>query len=239
MVLRRLRLAIAVVLRHWARGEGACRGRDRHLVRGLERVEGVVTMATTDLRLVLDRLVSHLERDERATAWAALTLHVVLASGRELTHRTAAARRLGELLEELSARLREEEEDERTTRVLLVEDSDAVAGAIARLLGRSFEIVRAVDGVAARELLLAGASFDVILSDVDMPRMDGFGFLRWLRLARPDVVDRVIFMTADPDLPAARMIAVKHVHPVLRKPCTRDMLLDAVRAALGGQRGHR
>ena len=191
-------------------------------------------MATQDLRLVLDALVSSLEGDGRATAWAALTLHLVLASGRALTDQPAAAQRSVELLERLELR---ETQGKRTTRVLIVEDDDPIAKAITRLLGTSFEIVRAVDGVVARDLLIAGASFDVILSDVNMPRLDGFGLLRWLQVSHPEVVDRVVFMTVDPDLPAARMIALTHVHPVLRKPCTCDVLLDAVRAAREGARG--
>jgi DNA-binding NarL/FixJ family response regulator len=44
---------------------------------------------------------------------------------------------------------------------------------------------------------------------VNMPRLDGFALLRWLRLSRPDLVDRVVFMTVDPDLPAAREIALR------------------------------
>jgi CheY-like chemotaxis protein len=193
-------------------------------------------MPMQDLRLALDALVNRLQGDERSAAWAALTLHVVLASGRELTDRAMAALRSAELLERLSKELRETN-GERATRVLIVEDDDPIAKAITRLLGTSFEIVRAVDGVAARDLLIAGGSFDVILSDVNMPRLDGFGLLTWLRVSHPEVVDRVVFMTVDPDSPAARMIALTHVHPVLRKPCTRDLLLDAVRAARKGARG--
>jgi CheY-like chemotaxis protein len=155
------------------------------------------------------------------------------ASRRELTDRAAAGRSV-ELPERLELR---ETQGKRTTRVLIVEDDDPIAKTIARLLGHSFEIVRAVDGVAARDLLIAGASFDVILSDVNMPRLDGFGLLRWLQVSHPEVVSRVVFMSVDPDLPASREIALTHVHPVLRKPCTRDVLLDAVRAAREGARG--
>jgi len=114
--------------------------------------------------------------------------------------------------------------------VRLAEDSDAVARTILRLLGPGFETIRAVDGVAARDLLAGGASFDVVLSDVSMPRMDGFGFLRWIRTVRPELVERTIFMTADLDQPAARQIAMTHVHPVLRKPVARAALRQAVLA---------
>jgi hypothetical protein len=73
------------------------------------------------------------------------------------------SRRHGELLERLSKKLRETR-SKRTTRIFIVEDDDPIANAITRLLGTSFEIVRALDGVAARDPLIAGASFDFILS---------------------------------------------------------------------------
>jgi hypothetical protein len=70
-----------------------------------------------------------------------------------------------------------------------------------------------------------------------MPHLDGFGLLRWLSGSRtPRLVDRVVFMTVDPDLAAAQMIALTHTHPVLRTPCVRDVLLNAVRAARDGPR---
>ena len=66
-------------------------------------------------------------------------------------------------------------------RVLVVDDSSLV-----RLYYRSaletagFEVKQAINGIEAMEKVLS-ESFDLVIVDVNMPRMDGFTFLRSLR----------------------------------------------------------
>jgi DNA-binding response OmpR family regulator len=118
-------------------------------------------------------------------------------------------------------------------RVLLVEDSDPLAIALRRVLQtRPFDVVRAVDGMAACEILQPGAHFDVVLSDVTMPRLDGLGLLRWVRANRSDLVSRCLFMTGEPDGAAARAITRTHVHPVLEKPLEHATLFALIEAIL-------
>ena len=68
-------------------------------------------------------------------------------------------------------------------RVLVVDDSSLV-----RLYYRSalekagFEVEQAINGIEAMEKVLSEA-FDLVIVDVNMPRMDGFTFLRSLRTA--------------------------------------------------------
>jgi signal transduction histidine kinase len=67
-----------------------------------------------------------------------------------------------------------------TGRVLLVEDNPQMRAFVARLLGRRHSVLTAVDGVEA--LALARRELpDVVLSDVMMPRMDGFELARRLK----------------------------------------------------------
>ena len=110
-------------------------------------------------------------------------------------------------------------------RLLVVEDSDLVARSLMRMLGRHFTIVRVDDGEAARNLLSddRAEEYDLILSDVTMPRLDGLGLLCWVREARPELVHRLAFMTADPLCPAA--VEIGRTHPVLRKPVARETIL--------------
>jgi CheY-like chemotaxis protein len=115
-----------------------------------------------------------------------------------------------------------------TERVLIVEDSDVIAEGIVHLLGDEFETVHAADGEIAREILGTDDSFGVVLCDVRMPRLGGLGLLQWARAERPDLVRRLLFMTANPDLPAAREIAL--THEPLVKPFTRAALLETIRA---------
>jgi two-component system chemotaxis response regulator CheY len=73
------------------------------------------------------------------------------------------------------------------TRVLVVDDSSLV-----RLYYRSalekagFEIEQAINGIEAMERILS-QPFDLVIVDVNMPRMDGFTFLRALRGGPDDI----------------------------------------------------
>jgi two-component system chemotaxis response regulator CheY len=72
-------------------------------------------------------------------------------------------------------------------KVLVVDDSSLV-----RLYYRSaleiagFEVQQAINGIEAMEKVLS-EPFDLVIVDVNMPRMDGFTFLRSLRSATVDV----------------------------------------------------
>jgi CheY-like chemotaxis protein len=65
-------------------------------------------------------------------------------------------------------------------RILLADDNADMRRHISRLLRRSYEVMEVSDGDAALELALASPP-DLVLSDVMMPRLDGFGLLKALR----------------------------------------------------------
>lgn len=72
-------------------------------------------------------------------------------------------------------------------KVLVVDDSSLV-----RLYYKSaleiagFEVKQAINGIEAMEKVLS-EPFDLVIVDVNMPRMDGFTFLRSLRSVAADV----------------------------------------------------
>jgi DNA-binding response OmpR family regulator/anti-sigma regulatory factor (Ser/Thr protein kinase) len=65
-------------------------------------------------------------------------------------------------------------------RILLVDDNADLRDHVARLLRPHWEVTTAVDGVAALELA-DRQQFDLVLTDVMMPRLDGFGLIAALR----------------------------------------------------------
>jgi diguanylate cyclase (GGDEF)-like protein len=65
-------------------------------------------------------------------------------------------------------------------RILLADDNIDMRRHIARLLRRSYEVIEAPDGEAALEAAFSSQP-ELVLSDVMMPRLDGFGLLKALR----------------------------------------------------------
>jgi EAL domain-containing protein (putative c-di-GMP-specific phosphodiesterase class I) len=81
-------------------------------------------------------------------------------------------------------------------RVLVVDDEPALLGAYHRILcAAGYEVVAASDGVVAQRIL-EQERFDVIVSDIRMPGLDGFELLRGAGRTHPDVP--VILVTGSP-----------------------------------------
>ena len=72
-------------------------------------------------------------------------------------------------------------------RILVVDDSSLVRLYYRDALEKAgFEVEQAINGIEAMEKVLA-QPFDLLIVDVNMPKMDGFSFLRALRRSAPDV----------------------------------------------------
>ena len=72
-------------------------------------------------------------------------------------------------------------------RILVVDDSSLVRLYFRTALEKGgFEVEQAINGIEALEKILAQA-FDLVVVDVNMPRMDGFSFIRELRAAAGEV----------------------------------------------------
>ncbi|GAA4339174.1 ATP-binding protein [Flaviaesturariibacter amylovorans] len=79
--------------------------------------------------------------------------------------------------------------------VLLADDNADMRSYVARLLSGSFEVVTAADGEEAFQKMLERKP-DLLLSDIMMPRLDGFGLLQQVR-AHPQLRDvPVILLSA-------------------------------------------
>lgn len=81
-------------------------------------------------------------------------------------------------------------------RALVVDDDAGIRILVARLLTRhGFTVESARDGGEAIEKLLEH-DYALIALDLMMPRIDGMGVIRYLEGHRPELLHRVIVMTA-------------------------------------------
>lgn len=66
--------------------------------------------------------------------------------------------------------------------ILVVDDSKTVRNLVAFILkSEGFKVTTAEDGLDGLEKLYSMQQIDLIISDVNMPRMDGFTFIRSVR----------------------------------------------------------
>ena len=83
-------------------------------------------------------------------------------------------------------------------RALVVDDEADVADTLADMLERMGLDVRvAIGGLAGQAALAGGTAFDLVLSDIRMPDLDGPALHAWIAEQRPDLIDTVAFVTGD------------------------------------------
>jgi two-component system NtrC family sensor kinase len=117
-------------------------------------------------------------------------------------------------------------------RLLFVDDEPAIrSGITAYARVRGFTVVTAESAEAALDIL-GDTSVDAIVCDIRMPGMDGFAFHNWLRLKRPGLADRTVFITGDV-ITASRRGTVRQ--PMLAKPFSFERLEASVTAVIQGR----
>jgi len=123
------------------------------------------------------------------------------------------------------------------TRILVIEDSTTVRQLIAGVLEHHGYLVdQAADGIAALEGF-AAATPNVVITDLGMPRLDGYGFLQRFRTVLLEVP--VIVLAAHSDIARAlRASRTEEVFDYLLKPIAAEILLMAVQCATEVRRLH-
>lgn len=114
--------------------------------------------------------------------------------------------------------------------ILVVEDEDMVRAVAERALTRQgYNVVTAEDGEVALEIIAERKDFDLILSDVVMPGMDGPTMARQLRETLPHIP--ILFMSGYAEEQLRQSINIEQVH-FLPKPFSVQQLADAVGSIL-------
>jgi two-component system NtrC family sensor kinase len=117
-------------------------------------------------------------------------------------------------------------------RVLVVDDEMSIRALLHDILRLDqHSVALASSGVEAADLV-ERESFDVIITDMKMPGMDGAAFYRQVRQRDPTQARRIIFITGDTVSPDTRAFLQRVSNPVLSKPFKIGPLRDAIESVL-------
>ena len=115
------------------------------------------------------------------------------------------------------------------TRILTVDDSASMRALLLHALaGNGFEVAQAEDGLAALEWL-ASNDADVVITDINMPRLDGFGVIEGVR-ANPDHrATPILVLTTESDAAKKERARAAGATGWIVKPFNPVKLVEAVR----------
>ena len=116
--------------------------------------------------------------------------------------------------------------------ILIVEDEDGLREHLRdRLRGNGHVVEVAADGEEALKIAsVPGEEFDLVITDVVMPRMSGFEFAERMRAARPDT--RLLLVSGQLNHPSLRGREIPEGLTLLVKPFETSDLRSTVRELL-------
>jgi DNA-binding NtrC family response regulator len=123
----------------------------------------------------------------------------------------------------------------RGARILVVDDEPGIAGVLAEVLQLDGHVVETVGNGETALARLAAGSYELILSDIRMPELDGPGLYWELERRDPRLLRRMIFLTGDTLSPGTREFLEKTGAPCLSKPFALSDVRDLVQRVLQTQ----
>jgi two-component system NtrC family sensor kinase len=117
--------------------------------------------------------------------------------------------------------------------ILVIDDEDHLTEVIKGLLQRKgYWVDVARNGIEGLERI-AQKNYDLIISDLRIPKMSGPDFYHQVKADFPLLTDRFIFMSGDTISPFCRNLLEETRAPFLAKPFDLNQLVEMVRALLG------
>ncbi|HKR66291.1 MAG TPA: response regulator [Thermoanaerobaculia bacterium] len=114
-------------------------------------------------------------------------------------------------------------------RALVVDDDDPIRVMLSKIVERQdLDVDTARDGVEAIERLDANGGYALIVLDLMMPRVDGYGVLQHLQTHHPEKLGRTIIASAVPETEILKRfnLPVFRIHP---KPFDMAKLIADIR----------
>jgi len=119
-------------------------------------------------------------------------------------------------------------------RILLVDDDPMITELVVDMLGmEGYEVDTATNGIEALQKL-ESQRYDLIITDLHMPKLDGSGFYRELSQRKVHSLKRIIFLTGTTGVSEEHRLVQESGVPLLLKPFNVVELIELVRRLLSG-----
>lgn len=115
-------------------------------------------------------------------------------------------------------------------RILVIDDEEMMCSMLAAILRDDYDVTTCVDPHAAMSDVVSGPPFDLVLCDLMMPSLSGMDLYGELRRKRPELAERMLFMTGGTFTERARLFLDDGAHPYIKKPFQMDEMLNLLRA---------
>lgn len=117
------------------------------------------------------------------------------------------------------------------SKILLVDDEINILNSHRRTLRNEFSFDVALGGSEALELISQGNKYAVIVTDMQMPNMNGLELLEEVRKVSPDTVRMMLTGNADQGT-AVNAVNIGDVFRFINKPCERELLIAMIKAGI-------
>ncbi len=149
------------------------------------------------------------------------------------------ARRLLRTAAALGPRVTARPAKKATPRILVVDDSITTRTLERNVLeGAGMEVTLASDGQEGLDLVTSGREFDLVVSDIEMPRLDGISLVAALRRTHPrERLPIVLVTSVEEDAIRARGMEAGADALIVKQRFDNEHLLAVVRTLLGRRAG--
>ena len=116
-----------------------------------------------------------------------------------------------------------------TKTILTIDDSRTMRDMLMlALVGAGYRVIQAVDGVDGLETLSAEGA-DVVITDINMPRLDGFGVIEGVRANPEHRATPILVLTTESDAAKKERARAAGATGWIVKPFNPVKLVEAVR----------
>ncbi len=116
---------------------------------------------------------------------------------------------------------------------MVVDDEEMILDISRSILKKQgYHVDTASDGEKAKSLIENNA-YDLVIADLWMPgALSGVDLFRWTQESKPDMQDKIVFMTGDSDTDEVRNFLKETNRPCLPKPFGIPQYLQVIQSAL-------